>query len=295
MQIHLAVGVDRRYLTPLKVALVSLADQLGPRAQPVLHLVHRSLLADDVAAIDPRFEVRPITPDAALVDRISRHPRLPPETAFPLLLPEVLRDLDRVIFLDADILVLADVTPLWELDLRGCAVAAAPDGAIQKCSDRRGLAEWKALGIPADTVYFNGGVLVMDLGAWRDRDVTERALSYLRDSAFTAEFLHQEAINAVLSDDRLLLDQRWNVLGAAARRQAERARRPWIVHFAGRIKPWLAPIGGPYEATYRELLRRLEISRPVPDRKTRARSLYDRYLRPVTYPLEHAVWSRGWL
>ena len=54
---------------------------------------------------------RAIRPDAAVIAAAPRSGHFPPEAAFPLLVPELLPDLPRVLFLDADMLVLDDLTP----------------------------------------------------------------------------------------------------------------------------------------------------------------------------------------
>ena len=99
----------------------------------------------------------------------------------PLLLGELLPDdVERVLFLDADLLVLDDPTGLLEVDLGGRALAAAVDGAIALCSGPRGVRAWREQGIPAFAPYFNAGVMAISLRDWRERDGRRpRALRYL--------------------------------------------------------------------------------------------------------------------
>jgi lipopolysaccharide biosynthesis glycosyltransferase len=293
----LAMALDERYLTPARVTIASLVAHLPDDARPVLHLVTGSLPHEAVASMSSLVETCVLAPPGRLAATIPSHPRFPPETAYLLFLPELLPDGDRVLFLDADLLVCDDVTPLWQTDLSGRAVAAVPDAAVERCDAPRGVRDSEALGIPSHHRYFNGGVLLIDLDAWRARDVAGRTLAYLRTHPDSADFLHQEAMNAALWDDWLELDRRWNLLGSVAGRGHEphEAASAGIVHFAGRMKPWLAPVGGPFEAPYRETLAMLGVDRPPPDLRRRALSLYDRSLRDLAYPLEHRLWSRGWI
>jgi lipopolysaccharide biosynthesis glycosyltransferase len=206
---------------------------------------------------------------------------------------------ERVLFLDADVLVLDDPTCLLEVDLGGRAVGAAVDGAITLCSAPRGVRAWPERGIPAYAPYFNAGVMVVSLREWREREIGARALRYLATTgAGGGGFLHQEALNAVAWDDWHELEPRWNVLASHLGRsywRTPRPERPGIVHFAGRMKPWRGRIAGPYADPYRATLAEVAHLLPRPRHRVRDRALsaYDRRFRGLLFPLERALWRRG--
>ena len=287
-------------MLPLVVLLESLTQHLRPGVEPVLYLIHARMPPGALAAISSKVETHSIVPSEAQLAAAPRSPHFPPEASIPLLLAELLPGgLERVLFLDADMLVLDDVATLWETPLGPHVLAAAPDGAVPFCSAARGVKGWQSLGIPRDAPYFNGGVLMIDLARWRERDVTRRALAYLETTREPIDFLHQEALNAVLWDDWKQLDARWNLLASLAGRTYERAvseawRHPGIVHFAGRMKPWRAPIGGPFNAPYQQSLERVLplITPEPPTLRDRFHSVYDRYLRAALYPLEQYLWRQ---
>jgi len=154
----------------------------------------------------------------------------------------------RVLYLDCDLVVLDDLRPLWNMDLRGKAIAAAPDfpwdenGALA-----RRLA---SLGLSATDTYVNSGVLLLDLDRWRRDNLSDRLFAYAKARGSALAFHDQDAINAVLHDDIHVVDCRWNLqsrmyrLGRrsfphefAATRQAR--RRPAILHYSTGEKPWL--------------------------------------------------------
>jgi lipopolysaccharide biosynthesis glycosyltransferase len=298
--IHLATAIDARYVAPLQVALASLLEHLDGATTVTLHVLHRSLGREERAVLSRLVETRFHVPPPELVARIPPHPRYPAEVAFPLLIGDVLgADVSRVLFLDADLLVLDDVARLWGVDLDGRVVGAVEDGAVAGCAARRGVEGWRTLGIPADQRYFNCGVLLVDLDAWRAQRVADRALARLGAATVRAPLYHQEALNAVLWDAWRPLDARWNRLAAIAGRRHDtavaRPLRTGIVHFAGRLKPWLMPVGGPFEAPYRRQLAALGLTRPAPSLHRRLLSAYDRLLRDLAYPAETALWERGWI
>jgi lipopolysaccharide biosynthesis glycosyltransferase len=107
-------------------------------------------------------------------------------------------------------------------------------------------------------------------------------------------------LNAVLWDDWQTLDPRWNLLASHAGRRREESdgsqawRQPGIVHFAGRMKPWKAPVGGPFNEPYQEALAQVRPHFPpdAPTLSEHLQSLYDRHLRSALYPFERYLWKQ---
>jgi lipopolysaccharide biosynthesis glycosyltransferase len=301
--VRIACAINRHYVTPLVVMLMSLRQHLRPGVCCELYLVHSGIPEASLAVVSSILKTHSILLSPQMLAEAPRVRHYPPEASAPLLLPQVLpSDLKRVLFLDADMLVLGDIAELWATPLDGHVVAAADDAAVPLCSGPRGVKGWQALGIPEDTPYFNCGVLLMDLGLWRERAVTLRALRYFEDTREPIDFLHQEALNAVLWNDCKRLDPSWNLLASCAGRPFDRSggdewKRPGIVHFAGRMKPWRAPVAGPFNTPYQTVLagaRPLIASEP-PNLRDRFTSIYDRHLRALLYPLEQYLWRHRFL
>jgi len=152
------------------------------------------------------------------------------------LIPRIFPDtVSRVLYLDADILVLNDLSELWETNLEGAVLGAVLDGLDpQLKSDRPGLEE-----IPRVCSYFNAGVLLIDLQRWRKEGVSERALAYLRKHPLSP-YADQDALNVVCDARWKQLDRRWNFQEHYRKRLAGTppAERPGIVHFVTSSKPW---------------------------------------------------------
>ena len=299
----IACAVNHNYVLPLAVMLESLKQHLRPGFDLELYLLHTGLPRPDLDAISSLVETQSIVPSDAQLADAPQDVRFPREAAFPMLLAEVLpRDLERVLFLDADLLVLDDVVQLWETPLDRCVLAASPDAAVPRCSAARGVKDWKARGIPRAAPYFNGGVLMIHLERWRERAVTRLVREYLDSAREPIDFLHQEALNAVIWDDWMPFDPRWNLSASSAGRSYERPvtdawRRPGVIHFSGRMKPWRAPVGGPFNAPYREVLERVRprFSVNPPTLREELQGVYDRHLRGLFYPLERYLWRRRFI
>jgi lipopolysaccharide biosynthesis glycosyltransferase len=165
---------------------------------------------------------------------------------FRVFLPELLPDVDRVLYLDADTVAVGSLEPLWETDLTGYLLGAVTNVFEDPSSTRP-----QALGLAGRDVYFNSGVLLLNLAEMRRAGSSAAVLDYVRERGGELLWPDQDALNVVLGSRRLALHPRWNcmnsivkfrwaadVFGAEAVEEAR--RRPGIRHFEGPIwnKPW---------------------------------------------------------
>ncbi len=298
--LFIATVIDETYLLPLRVMLVSLKAYLNPSYRPVLFLFNSRLGAEQLKTIAALVETQSIVPSAAMTSMLPRSPSFIAEAAFPLVLSDLLPEtVKRVLFLDPDMLVLDDIARIWETDISNGSVAAVVDQAIPTCSSPRGVKNWSSLGIPDSAPYFNAGVMLINLTRWRRLNIPARASEYFYRISGQTDFLHQEALNAVLWDNWVPLDERWNLIASLTGRAYGPYKRfswgpPGIVHFAGRFKPWRMRLGGPFAAVYNEFLARSgsgEIRRNE-SMSDKMLSVYDRYLRNYFYSLERSLWNR---
>lgn len=182
-----------------------------------------------------------------------------------LLLPHVLSDVDRVVYLDADVLVRAPLRPLIDVDLSG-----APVAAVSNVIARDMQAHVRSLGIDPLGGYFNAGVLVMDLAEWRRRSLTEACERHARANPDGRPWFDQDALNVVCRDDWHRLHPRWNAMNSLwswgdlaavtypADQPDEARDAPAILHFEGGgfAKPWIHLSPHPHAETYRAVTRR---------------------------------------
>jgi len=153
-----------------------------------------------------------------------------------LLIPELLPETrSRILYLDADLLVLDEVAPLWTVDLQGAPLGAVLDrlDPLIKAGDP-GLRE-----VPPVRDYFNSGVLLLDLERWTAEGISEKALEFLARNPRTP-FMDQDALNVACDGRWTMLDTRWNFQNHFTTRVADvdPAERPAIAHFVTSVKPW---------------------------------------------------------
>ncbi|MEO6395175.1 MAG: glycosyltransferase family 8 protein [Devosia sp.] len=186
-------------------------------------------------------------------------------TLVRLAAPELMADLDRVVFIDVDLVVLADIGALADVDLAGNPMAAAIDLTLygwhhdQRTVPSRNplhdidrhLKERIGLG-PSDWYdYFNTGVAVLDLAALRREGFTAGAMEFIDRRAEELPWLDQDSLNILLKGRIAPLDPRWNAMTEPLNRPSltglapqiadaviESRTAPKIIHYAGHLKPW---------------------------------------------------------
>lgn len=151
-------------------------------------------------------------------------------------------DCRRVLYLDADMIVLGDVRQLWATDLAG-----SPMGAVIEAEGHQGpFAERHGLHL-SKAGYFNSGVLLIDLDKVRAEKLFTAAMDFLRRQEKAPLYADQDALNFVMWDRWRPLPPSWNalasmVLPGTARTMPEAlrydTRLPHVVHFSGSHKPW---------------------------------------------------------
>jgi hypothetical protein len=103
----------------------------SPEYRPVLRLLNRNLDPAQLANISALVETHSVVPSVDPIASIPRQSGFVPEVSFPLLLGELLPEsVERVLFLDPDLLVVDDVAKIWEAELGDKVIAAAVDHAI---------------------------------------------------------------------------------------------------------------------------------------------------------------------
>jgi len=157
-----------------------------------------------------------------------------------LLIPSILPDdISRVLYLDADLLVLGDLTPILELDLESAVLGAVVDERLDTYI-KMGNTRLGGLPLPRVRGYFNAGVLLIDLEGWRAKQVPESALEYLQKYPDTL-YSDQDALNAACDGLWKPLDPRWNYYQIDLKKPLSDMsvdQRPGIIHFQGGLKPW---------------------------------------------------------
>jgi lipopolysaccharide biosynthesis glycosyltransferase len=273
-RIFVACSADDAFAMPLAVMLRSALDTLSePHALEAFVLdggiaaANREQLERSLAS--PRLTLHFVTPNPKAIAGIRHRGRVSRATYFRMFVAELLpTSIDRVLYLDADIVVTADLARLWAEPQRGLPVLAVRDAGAPTVSASRGLQNYHALGLAPELAYFNAGVMSLDLIRWREESLAQRLLGYLDTHSYAIRWWDQDALNAVLAGRWGELDPRWNQIPqiwepagddhdafpASVRELV--IRDPWIVHYSTWSKPWHWDCSHPARGLFFEVLDR---------------------------------------
>lgn len=170
------------------------------------------------------------------------------ETFYRLKIPSLLRAINKVIYLDSDILVLQNLANLWHTNL-----AHQPIGAVESCRTLQ-TSEQPATKTSKPNHYFNSGILLMDLKLSRQKRVESKFIHFLKITKNELRDADQDVINEVLRDQISVLDDRWNTqIRFDIPMRAEYRliqQNPFILHFLTADKPWKTETNHPYSHLY---------------------------------------------
>ena len=248
--IHIACNIDSHYVRHCAVTLVSLFEN-NRREEFSVHVIARGLSGgekDILTQLAAKYGSRVLfyEPDLRLLEGFTIRKfskRISMATYYRCILSALLpREVDKVLYLDCDIVVTGDVRPLWGTPLDGVGVAAVEDMGCREA------ARYEVLKYPMEDSYFNAGVLLVNLDWWREHDVPRACADYYHRYPERILFNDQDLLNSVLHAHKRLVGLKWNVQDAFYRRprrmdEAWRARfaqvllHPVILHFTNR-KPW---------------------------------------------------------
>lgn len=241
--------VDRAFVLPLAVALASVDAAVRPDTVTV-YVLHPGIAPETRRRVtDPLSAVRVewISVEESLVSRAHFSVFLSAASLYRLLLGDLLPDdVERVLYLDADVVLAGSPLPLIRTDLDGKTIAAVRESQSPWAAGPLGPS-WRELGLQPGSPYFNSGMMLVDVARWRQREIGRRTLEILRTSA--PRWGDQDALNAVLEGDWQELPRRWNLQSAELRGESaswalwrddvEAAiADPAVIHFTERDKPW---------------------------------------------------------
>lgn len=200
-----------------------------------------------------------------------------------IFIPELILGNERALYLDCDTLVTGPLNELFDIDLHGHAMALGPD-CVHPAYKR-------VVSISENRTYFNSGVLLMDLKAWRERNLSRRFLDELAHPHGRICLPDQDVINRALGNEIEPLEPRWNYLSQYFLQGL--AETPVIYHFSGHTlgRPWFTSSRHPLREAYRRAADEADLSqvaeqiRPMPFEYRLQYGLYRLLPRPLFTPI----------
>jgi len=259
--IHIALTFDDNFWAPAYAVMRSVCLFTHRRKDITFHLFHRTISEDhraDLEKITAEFGANlawyALDGSELFSDIAARMPenkRLTNIVYARLVIDRLLPDtIERVLYLDCDMMVRERIEALYEIDMEGFPIAAVRDTLGSFIAGGRDLMMNRDIFDIADP-YFNAGMILIDIAAWRDARIVDRLEKALSDGILARMYYDQDLLNLVFKNNWLRLPPRWNVISA---RRSHESFDPAILHYTGKQKPWHLVSNAAFRRTYRHVM-----------------------------------------
>ncbi|MGM9946638.1 glycosyltransferase family 8 protein [Floccifex sp.] len=258
---NILFSINQKFFSLTKICIQSM---LRFDSDFVFYILHNDLSKEDeneLMEAFPKFEFHFIFVNDKLLEDFPISNRYPLEIYYRLfasvLLPETL---DRILYLDVDIVVISSLRDLYETDFEDnlyCACSHVEEKMTKLNSYRLKTEEV----VP----YINTGVLLMNLEKLRQCFDPKAILNYVENNKNRLILFDQDVLTALYGNKTKILDYRKYNLSERMM-NIYNLRHPFdvidlnwirqngvIIHYCGRNKPWKENYKGFLDVFYKEL------------------------------------------
>lgn len=245
--VHIVSSINSTYIQHFCAMVMSVVQNSNAKIH--FHIINNDLTEKDIIFIREVFSnfknirFTSYTISNHLLDDIEiQAEHLTIQTLFRLLIPKLLPDtIEKVIYLDSDIIVEKDISELYEEDIENHYIGAVNEMFMPSVN---------ILNLSSPLDYFNAGVIILNLKKWRKHNFSERCLNYARNNQEKLLLADQDILNGMLRGEWKRLSLGWNVVKDIwdnyeryceqySEKQMEAVtRNPSIIHYTSPSKPW---------------------------------------------------------
>jgi len=258
-----AMSCSNEYVPYLSVYLCSIIEHASDNHNYDLIVFERSITEENKRILKDFVERDNISlrftnpmPILQQYSNLKFPPHYNLECYFRLTSPFILKNYDKIIFTDVDLVFQQDIANLYKININN-ALGACQDLVYCSFLDTPGLDytdyATKELELKNPYKYFNTGVMLLNLDYFRQNQISEKLLDMANERQY--RILEQDILNKFFKEDITYIDDAWNFptmnpmyLKFMENLQEEYKLRykkahdnPYIIHWAGRAKPWLDP------------------------------------------------------
>lgn len=266
-QMNLLVTLDENYIQHMNVMLFSLLDS-NPEHYVNVYLLHSSIPAAAVVEtqrlLGNRGQLICIQAKDIGLEGAPTTSRYPQEIYYRIFAAKYLpQKLDRVLYLDPDLIVNGSLAELYDLPMEDYYFAAASHvgPVLQKVNELR-------LDMNEDSPYINSGVMLMNLKRLRNEQNYQEVFDFIERRKNVLLLPDQDIISSLYGSKVFTLNPfRYNMTEKLYRQHApfeKSLNLEWIrghsviIHYCGRNKPWKSNYMGELNVFYQETVDRMK-------------------------------------
>lgn len=208
---HIVYGSDDKFAEILGVSLVSLYENSKDMNEICVYILDSGISLENKKKLDSipkKYGRKPLEYIVAKniskelnidvkMDRgsLSQYARLFVSSLLP-------QDLERVLYLDCDIIINKSIKNLWTIDMHEKTIAALMD-AFSKYYRAN-------IELQPNDIMFNSGVMLIDLNRWKKQKVEKCLMDFIIKHNGKIQQGDQGALNSILSKDTYCFEPRFN-------------------------------------------------------------------------------------
>jgi len=238
-EIPIFFSTDDNYIPYLDIAISSLIENASKDYNYKIIILNTGLMQDNVNKImqneRPGFviEFADISEEVKTIKKCFKNVyHFSVVTYYRLFIASLFPMYEKIVYLDCDLVVLGDVSKLYDVDMEGKILAAVPDQYVKNTKEFREYAD-KAVGVDP-SLYINAGVLVINLDEFRKNKIEQQFIDMITKYDFDLLDPDQAYLNYLCCDKILVLPNGWNKVPMPLACDGEKN----IVHYALYKKPW---------------------------------------------------------
>ena len=253
--------IDKKYTMPLVVCLLSLFKN-NPNTTFNIYIINNGLdkfATDSIAKMSAEHDayVKFIDINTDITKQFPINHHISQAAYYRLLMDNFIpKTIDKILYLDVDIIVNGAITDLYQTDISHVILGAVENPNFKRHS---------ILGMKPISKYFNSGVLLINLKKWRDDNIGQKTIDYINTNKEKLLCHDQCAINAVLDGAWRILSPTYNFQTSYLDKNPAHGysvsilngakKNPVIIHYTGSSKPWSFGNKHPFKSIFLSYLR----------------------------------------
>ncbi|MBR2137425.1 MAG: glycosyltransferase family 8 protein [Alphaproteobacteria bacterium] len=231
---HIYFCADRKYLPCTSATMASVLANAHPQTNIVFHLISDDITDDDVQKLSALSRIKPCKIVSHLISQADFAQYKDMDFGYMSLstlyrfkiMEYVPQDVDKVLYLDGDMIVTEPLDELFATDLTGYFAGVVEEkGAFQAANLRLKGGQ-----------YFNAGMILFNVEVLKKHNLLEEALIYYRQNKERIVSHDQDILNGLWDQKVKFLDQKFNVPSFV-----KKFKNPVVIHYTGFVKkPWHA-------------------------------------------------------
>ena len=260
MKISIAYAPDDNYVNQ---TVVSMKSALEHNKQVEFIIMYSKLSAESMQKLGAvGGSLRLIKMDESQFADLTLSKWVTVQAWFRIKLPDLCKDLDKVLYLDCDTLIRGNLDELFSLDLTDKYLAGVKDvWGVSKYVKRLGM---------KSGVYVNSGMLLFNCDYCRKEHFFDKVVEFAKNNAKIIEFCDQDSINKVVDEYKLVISPKYNLMdtwwrggyyefeGEEETEYLRAKENPVIAHLTG-LKPAFKGCGNKFKDEWWEVAKRTNI------------------------------------